>query len=121
MHHKCANGRVSHLASGSNGSELFFPSLFVLFAFLEQSLRDLDVLHDQRMSFWSCSCGPVMFTVTPGTLDKTQERQHLGVGQEVVERTYVVDGAIKNTGLASNNERPCDGCGLPGTAGRVVQ
>ena len=38
---------MSHLASGRDGSKLFFPGLFVLFAFLEESLRDLDVLDDQ--------------------------------------------------------------------------
>jgi len=106
MHHKCASGRISHLAGGSNGSELFFPSLFVLFAFLEESLRDFDVLRDQRMSFGSHSCGTVIATVTLGTLDKTEKRQHLTKDQEVLEKAHVVDGAIMNTDPASSDEQP---------------
>jgi len=94
---------VSHLASSSNGSELFFPGLFVLFALLEESLRDFDVLRDQQISFLSRSCGPVVFTVALGTLDRKSERQR-STGRRMVEGTYVVDGAIMNIGLASSDE-----------------
>ena len=76
MHHKYAGGRISHLASGSDGSELFFSGLFVLFPFLKESLRDFDVLHDQRMSFRSCSRESMIVTVALGTLDRTQDPQH---------------------------------------------
>ena len=41
---------MSYLASSSNGSELFFPGLFILFAFLEESLRDFDFLYDQQVN-----------------------------------------------------------------------
>jgi hypothetical protein len=71
MHHRCASGCISHLASGSNGSELVFPSLFVLFAFLEESLRDFDVLHDQRMNFRSLDLVSG-FTVALGTLGEIE-------------------------------------------------
>lgn len=77
MHHRCASGCISHLASGSNGSELVFPSLFVLFAFLEESLWDFDVLHDQWMNFRSLDWVS-RFTVALGTLGETQKRQHSG-------------------------------------------
>ena len=106
MHHKCASGRISHLAGGGNGSELFFPGLFVLFAFLEESLRDFDVLRDQRMSFGFHSCGTVIVTVTLGTLDETERRQHLTTDQGVLEKAHVVDGAIMNTDPASSDEQP---------------
>ena len=72
MHHKCASGRTSHLASGRNGSELFLQDLFILFAFLEESLWDFDVLHDQRMSSRRRGRELVIFTVALGTLDKTE-------------------------------------------------
>jgi len=106
MHHKYASGRISHLASGSNGSKLFFPGLFVLFAFLEEGLRDFDVLRDQRMSFGSHSCGTVIATVTLGTLDETEKNQHSITEREIFEKAYVVDGAIMNTDPASSDERP---------------
>ena len=76
MHHKYAGGRISHLAGGSNGSKLVFPGLFVLFALLEESLWDFDVLHDQRMSFLVSLVGPAIFTVALGTLYETQECEH---------------------------------------------
>lgn len=47
MHHKCTGGQISYLASSGNSGELFFPGFFILFAFLEESLRDFDVLYDQ--------------------------------------------------------------------------
>jgi hypothetical protein len=106
MHHKCASGRISHLAGGSNGSELFFPCLFVLFAFLEESLRDFDVLRDKRMSFVSHSCETAIATVALGTLDETEKYQHLAAGWGTFEKAHVVDGAIMNTDPASSDEQP---------------
>jgi hypothetical protein len=47
-----------------------------LFAFLEESLRDFDVLNDQEMSFWSRTFEPVIFTVALGTLDRKTESQY---------------------------------------------
>lgn len=83
---------MSHLASGRDGSKLFFPGLFVLFAFLEESLRDLDILDDQRMSFRSRSCGLAVFTVALGTLNQQQGHQHpggkLGDSSENVRRRW---------------------------------
>lgn len=96
---------MSHLTSGSNGSELFFPGLFILLALLKESLRDFDVLRDQRISFPARSCWLVVFTVTLGTLDRKEKRQYSGNKPEVVEGTHVVDGAIMNIGLASSDER----------------
>ena len=97
---------MSHLASGGNGSELIFPGLFVLFALLEESLRDFDILCDQGMSFRSRCREPVVSTAALGTLDRTQERQHSSNGLKVSEGTYVVDGAIMSIGLASCDEQP---------------
>lgn len=106
MHHKWTGGRISNLAGSGNSSELVFPSLFILFALLEEGLRDFDVLHDQQMSFWSCACGRVIFTVALGTLGRTAEHQHFVSRSGHCRETYVVDGAIMNTDLASCNERP---------------
>jgi hypothetical protein len=58
-------------------ARLVLASLFVLLAFLEESLRNFDILHDQRMSFRHRGCELVTFTVALGTLDKT-EYQHFG-------------------------------------------
>ena len=78
MHHKRRRGCISHLASGRDGNKLFFPGFFILLALLEESFRNFDVLHDQRMSFWSRSREPAIFTVALGTLDRQQERQNSG-------------------------------------------
>jgi hypothetical protein len=53
IHHKRTGGRISYLASSSNSREFFFTGLFILFAFLEESLRDFNVLHDQQVNCWS--------------------------------------------------------------------
>ena len=47
MHHKRKMDDFlgeSHLASGGGGSNTLFPCLFILLAFLEESLRDFNCL-----------------------------------------------------------------------------